>query len=452
MDTAPQTAATQAPPPVVPRAMPAGVREYLDKFDFNACTACGTCSNGCPVTGTPGMEGWDTRRVIRMLALGLVDEVVESAFPWLCTGCGRCAQACPQGVDIPGVMGHMKHLRERDKVPGSLHKGMANNVETGNNLAIAREDYLTGMAELGQEMADDDCPGFYVPVDRQEAAILFFPNSKEVYGDFEDQLWWWRIFYAARENWTVPSEGWEAVDWALFTGNYDANRLLAKRKIDYMQRMGIERMIMPDCGGGSYGCRKGMERCALEDPNNRVGYIYLYDYLVELIRDGRIRLDPSVNAGRRFTWHDSCKHGRELLRHFGRGFFEEPRWILRQCVDDFVEMTPNRELNYCCGAGGGMWPMPYEKESAWQARHKFNQIRRTGADVVVVGCSNCRDQIMKRIPKFYPEAKYEVKYIWQLVAETLVLDPWTEAEADRARAEAEAQWKRLGVDPQAQEY
>jgi heterodisulfide reductase subunit C len=76
---------------------------------------------------------------MRMLALGLVDEVVDSAFPWLCTGCGRCAQACPQGVDIPGVMGHMKHLRERDKVPGSLHKGMANNVETGNNLAIARE-------------------------------------------------------------------------------------------------------------------------------------------------------------------------------------------------------------------------------------------------------------------------------------------------------------------------
>ena len=39
------------------------------------------------------------------------------------------------------------------------------------------------------------------------------------------------------------------------------------------------------------------------------------------------------------------------------------------------------------------------------------------ADVVVVGCSNCRDQIMRRIPKFYPDCAYEVKYIWQLVAE-----------------------------------
>ncbi len=100
---------------------------------------------------------------------------------------------------------------------------MQNNIETGNNLAISRDDYLEGMAELGDEMAEE-CPGFYVPVDKHGADILFFPNSKEVYGDFEDQFWWWKIFYAAKENWTVPSEGWEAVDWALFTGNATATR------------------------------------------------------------------------------------------------------------------------------------------------------------------------------------------------------------------------------------
>jgi dimethylglycine catabolism B len=111
---------------------------------------------------------------------------------------------------------------------------MANNLATGNNLAISREEYLEGMRDLGADLAEE-CPGFYVPVDKQGADILFFPNSKEVYGDFEDQFWWWKIFYAARENWTVPSEGWEAVDWALFTGNYDANRELARRKIEYMR-------------------------------------------------------------------------------------------------------------------------------------------------------------------------------------------------------------------------
>lgn len=163
---------------VVPKTMDSEVREFLNKFDFSACLVCGTCSNGCPITGTPGMEGWNTRKVMRMLAYGMVDEVVESKFPWLCTGCGRCAYSCPMGIDIPAVMAHMKSMRDRDKVPGSLHKGTMNNVDSGNNLAIPKDDYLMGMADLGEEMSEE-CPGFYVPVDKQDADILFFPTPRK---------------------------------------------------------------------------------------------------------------------------------------------------------------------------------------------------------------------------------------------------------------------------------
>ncbi len=427
--------------------LPQDVREYLSKFDLNLCLTCGTCTNGCPITGTPGMEGWDTRKVLRMLAYGMVDEVVNSKFPWLCTGCGRCVHGCPMNIDIVGILGHMKHLRDRDKVPGILHKGVVNVLETGNNMGIPREDYFFLMSDMGAELAEEECPGFYVPVDKEGAEILFFPNSKEVFADNDDMIWWWKIFYAARENWTIPSENWEAVDWGLFTGNYDATATLARRKIDYMKKMNIHRMIMPDCGGGSYGCRKGMKTCVIENPENKVDYIYIYDYLKEVIEQGRIRIDKSVHAGKTFTWHDSCKHGRELERTFGKGYYDEPRWVIQQCVDNLVELEPNTTNNFCCGAGGGLWPMPYEDESAYHGRFKVQQIRNSGADVVVVGCSNCHDQIMKRLPKYYPEdCNYEVKYIWELVADALVIEPWSDEEVARAEAEAKAQWERLGVD------
>ncbi|QJB57137.1 (Fe-S)-binding protein [Pseudodesulfovibrio sp. zrk46] len=423
---------------------------FLDDYDFSNCLVCGSCANGCPTTGAPGMDGWDARKVMRMLANGLIDEVVASNFPWLCTGCGRCTSTCPGGIDITALMGHLKSLRPRDEVPGSLHKGMVNNIETGNNLAISKEEYFEGMADLGQELAEECCPGFYVPIDKKDADILFFPNSKEVYGDFEDQFWWWKIFYAAKENWTVPGEGWEAVDWALFTGNDEGNKKLAQRKIDFMKEYNVKRMIMPDCGGGSYGCRKGMTKLAHENPDNEIGFLYLYDYLVELFEQGRIKVDKSVHAGKTFTFHDSCKHGRELARNFGKGFFDEPRWIVQQCVDDFVELTPNREKNYCCGAGGGMWPMPFEVESAWHARYKQRQIKESGANVIVVGCSNCRDQIQKRIPKHFEGCDYEVKYLWQLVAECLVIEPWDEADIKAGEEAAKAQWEKLGVDLDAE--
>ena len=434
------------PEPMTIKKLPDDVRSYLSKFNLTRCFTCGTCTNGCPITGNPNMQGWDTRKVIRMLAFGMLDEVVDSKFPWLCTGCGRCAFECPMGIDIVGIMGHMKWLRPRDQVPGILHKGVENVLKTGNNMAIPQADYFFLLADLGKELAEEELPGFYVPVDKDDADILFYPNSKEVFADNDDMKWWWKIFYAARENWTVPSTNWEAVDWGLFTGNSEATKILAKRKIDFMKEHRIGRMIMPDCGGGSYGCRKGMKECVLEDPNNHIEHIYLYDYLKELLENGRIKVDKSVNEGKVFTWHDSCKHGRELERNFGYGYYDEPRWIIDQCVDEFVEMQPNRSQNYCCGAGGGNWPAPYEDDSAWHGRFKYNQIKNSGANVVVVGCSNCHDQMMKRLPKYYPDYKYEVKYIWELVADSLVIEPWSDEEIAEGEAQAAAQWERLGVD------
>jgi Fe-S oxidoreductase len=431
---------------LVPRKLPESVREQIDKFNLNLCMTCGTCTNGCPITGTPGMEGLDTRKVLRMLVLGMVDEVVDSKFPWLCTGCGRCAHGCPMNIDIPYIMLHMKHLRPRDKVPGILHKGAENNFKTGNNMAIPLDDYLFLMNDVGKELAEEECPGFHVPIDKEGADILFFPNSKEVFADNEDMKWWWKIFYAAHENWTIPSENWEAVDWGLFTGNYEYMQAFAQRKIDMMKALNLKRMIMPDCGGGSYGCRFGMKLCAHDDPQNAVSTVYLYEYLVELIQSGRIKLDKSVNAGKTYTWHDSCKHGRELERHFGKGFYEEPRWIVQQCVDQFVEMEPNRANGHCCGAGGGMWPGPFPDEAAWHGREKYQSIKNSDADVLVVGCSNCHDQLMKRVPKYYTDYKYEVKYIWELVADSLVIEPWSDEEIERAAEAAAAQWEKFGIE------
>lgn len=425
------------------------LKDRLQALDVRSCLGCGACASGCPIPGTPGMEGFDPRVAVRLINMGRVDEVAASVFPWVCTSCGRCAHACPMGIDLTLVFGLLRGLVPRDKVPGTLEKGVASVLETGNTLAIPLEDFLDTLEDIGSELAEEECPGFYVPVDKKGAEFLVFLNSKEVFGDFDDMKWWWRIFYAARENWTVPSRNWEAEDWGLFTGNLDVSLVLAKRKIELMRTLGAARLLMPECGGGSFGCRLGMKTCSLEDPAQQVHFLYFYEYLLDRIASGRIRLDASRNAGRTYVWHDACKHGRELERHFGRGFYEEPRAILAQCVgqENMVEMTPNRANNFCCGAGGGNWPMPFEKESAAHGRFKIAQINACRADVVVVGCANCRDQLQKRLPRFYPgQCRYEVKYLWQLVAETMIAEPWSEAEIARAGELARLQHRHFQAE------
>lgn len=57
--------------------------------------------------------------------------------------------------------------------------------------------------------------------------------------------------------------------------------------------------------------------------------------------------------------------------------------------------------------------------------------------------------MQQRLPKYYKDLTYEVKYLWQVVAEALVIEPWAEDEAKRAAEQASAQWEAFGIDPDA---
>lgn len=146
----------------------------------------------------------------------------------------------------------------------------------------------------------------------------------------------------------------------------------------------------------------------------------VFDLLMRYIKEGRIKVDPSRHQ-EITTYHDPCNYGRKSLKAFGHGYFEEGRFLTRRCAPNFVEMYPNQEGNYCCGAGGGAWAMPFNEERVFYGRIKARQIRNTKAKLVVAPCHNCRDQIMKSLRKEY-DLDIEVKYLWELVADSLVLD------------------------------
>ena len=105
----------------------------------DVCFTCGTCASGCPVTGVDNM---DPRKAVRMAALGLDQELIDSRFPWICTLCGRCEYACPQGVEILKMMRRARTLRERDKVPGPIHKGVVMDLEVRIGLLVSVHDFV----------------------------------------------------------------------------------------------------------------------------------------------------------------------------------------------------------------------------------------------------------------------------------------------------------------------
>ena len=58
---------------IIPHKLPDPVMDHLAGLNFDRCFTCGTCTSGCPVTETPGMEKWDIRKVLRMLYYGMID-------------------------------------------------------------------------------------------------------------------------------------------------------------------------------------------------------------------------------------------------------------------------------------------------------------------------------------------------------------------------------------------
>jgi heterodisulfide reductase subunit C len=89
----------------------------LDSSDFisgfRACYTCGTCTVGCPVHRAH--NEYDPLRIIRMLILGLRDELLKGDMIWLCSDCYTCQENCPMGVKITDIINHLKNLATREK-------------------------------------------------------------------------------------------------------------------------------------------------------------------------------------------------------------------------------------------------------------------------------------------------------------------------------------------------
>lgn len=382
----------------------------------DVCLTCGSCAAVCPITG---VDGWDPRKIVRMAVLGMEEELVEALWPWKCTLCGKCEQACPMGVDITSLAMAVRRARERDRVPGPLHKGLLTMMETGNNLGIPREDFIACCEAVAQELAEEECPGFRVPLDVQGARLLMTINSKEPFAEPRQMKHWWKIFYAAGESWTIPTENWDGVQWGAYTGDDEAVRIGVGRIVEAMHRLHCEALILPECGHAYYAVRMGLNRWYAEECR-RFQVLTLFDLLTDYIRSGRVRLRRPLPVTA--TYHDPCHVTRKSAKAFGKAYDEEAREIVRRCCADFVEMVPNREDSYCCGAGGGLAALPFHEERVFHGRHKANQIRRTGAELVVTSCHNCRDQILKSLRKEY-DLTVDVKLLWELVAEALTVAP-----------------------------
>ena len=86
--------------------------------ELNACFACSTCTAACPIAN---QWTYKPHQLIRMIILGMREDVLSSDEIWLCLTCFQCQERCPQKVRVTDIFFDCKNLAaEEGKIPENI--------------------------------------------------------------------------------------------------------------------------------------------------------------------------------------------------------------------------------------------------------------------------------------------------------------------------------------------
>jgi heterodisulfide reductase subunit C2 len=75
--------------------------------NLKACYQCRRCAAGCPVGDETGVT---PDQLIRMIILGLKEEVMNNLLVWKCVACYTCGTRCPNNIHTAKITEALKHM------------------------------------------------------------------------------------------------------------------------------------------------------------------------------------------------------------------------------------------------------------------------------------------------------------------------------------------------------
>jgi len=404
-----------------------------------SCVHCGMCHDSCHYvmthpddpTMTPSYKADQLRKIFKrnhdwtgrvlpwwvkageQLTDDDLDKLKDIAFG-TCTNCRRCTFNCPMGVDTATLNRIMRGLLSHVGVmPEGVRVVSKDQWEIGNQMGVLKEDYIDTLEWMSEEIEEElGHNRAAIPIDKKGAKVLYAINPREVKYDPRTIKKAALIFYAAGEDWTMSSDGWDQTNFGLFSGDDVLGGTCGKRVYEATADIGAERLVISECGHGyrSTRCEAVNWSGSSIDFTMESSVVTMLRY----IKEGRIKVDPTKNPGR-FTFHDSCNNARSC------GFFEEPRELMELVTQDFQEMEHNRQEALCCTGGGGAMSMSeYTPRRLASGKIKVDEIVATEAKYVVTSCHNCVDGLGDLIKHYKLDC--EVRQLVDLVAEALVLE------------------------------
>jgi len=246
------------------------------------------------------------------------------------------------------------------------------------------------------------------------------------------------VMEAAGVDYTLPSRPWAMrPPIGAVVGRPEYIRPVLERVVSKIEELGVRRVVLLD-GGFPYPWLR-WEAPKLLGKRFNFQVLHFVEYVLELVKKGQLQLEPDDTP---VTWHDPCQLGRR------GGVTKEPYELLSRISKNFRPLKHRGAHSICCGGGGGIGclneeeirqmamalgispDMFYANERekkfieettrAWAiaVRRKIEEIRESGAKLVVTACPVCIHSIAGGA-KLYNLA-IDVKHIAEYIGERVM--------------------------------
>ncbi|MGD9817565.1 MAG: sulfate reduction electron transfer complex DsrMKJOP subunit DsrK [Desulfomonilaceae bacterium] len=441
-----------------------GFKERLSKYRsfrlfMDICVRCGACADKCHFfigSGDPKNMPVLRAELIRSVyrkdftlpgkifgklagARDLTIDVVKEWFYYFyqCTECRRCSVFCPYGIDTAEVTMIGRELLNLVGLNINwVMEPAANCFRTGNHLGIPPH----GVKDMWEFMCDDieDITGVRVdlPINKKGAEILFVTPSGDYFADPGTYtcMGYLMLFHELGLDYTWSTYASEGGNFGLFTSHEMIKRLNAKIYAE-AKRLGVKWILGGECGHMWRVMHQYMETMNgpadfLQEPVSPITgtkfenakqtkMVHITEFTSDLIKHGKIKLDPSRNDKIIGTFHDSCNPARAA------GILEEPRYVIKNVLNNFHEMPENtiREQTFCCGGGAGLGNdenIEMRMRGAYPRANALRHVRdKHGVNRLLCMCAIDRATLSALCEYWCPDV--EVGGIHELVANALIM-------------------------------
>jgi len=330
------------------------------EYEMNKCYGCDLCDDACPVRL---FNAGDKLNII----YNTWNNEHDGVPMYTCLTCSACTNACPQLVDYDSYV----DIRRNLVVGGAPAAEIPHTVLQAVLASEAEEEADIDFVSIDDYPIDSNIGYYPGCVDYLDQEMVFSHVNKGEMNLGDSTTAAFTLFEEMGENVTYLGRDFlkccgHDQKWQGMTEVFEKLKAYNQKKL---LASGIDTLVS--------SCAECFRTFARDYELDGIKVMHTTEFLVEKGFEMNLSTEEDITV----TYHDPCRLGRQM------GIYDEPRDLVKAVEGvELVEMEHHGEDAMCCGVSS---MMSCNENSRALRVSRFDEMRATGADLVLTSCPKC---------------------------------------------------------------